>query len=65
MDSGFFHWALDMIGDDLIRVVHETKRMGKLPISINSTFLELIPKKDSPWSFDEFGQYPVATSYIK
>jgi hypothetical protein len=44
----------DLIGVDLLQVVEESRRNGRLYAPINSTFIALIPKKDEPQSFDDF-----------
>ena len=40
--------------DDLLKVVQESQRAGKVLGALNSTFLALIPKKQNPSSFEEF-----------
>lgn len=39
---------------DLLKVVEESRREGYIHPPLNSTFIALIPKKDSPASFEEF-----------
>ena len=42
------------MGMDLLRVIEESWKNGKIPTIFNSTFLALIPKSDSPMSFEGF-----------
>jgi len=48
--SGFF----DILVGDLIKVVEDCKQSGRMYDVLNSTFISLIPKADSPHTFDEF-----------
>lgn len=43
-----------LLGQDLLNVVEECRTIGKLYDAINSTFIALIPKSDSPSSFNDF-----------
>jgi hypothetical protein len=42
------------VGEDLLGVMEEIRTEGKLKLSINATFLALIPKSYYPSSFDDF-----------
>lgn len=44
----------DLVGDDIRRMVEEIKAQGKMLGSLNSTFLDLIPKSDHPTTFGDF-----------
>jgi len=44
----FFIGFYDMLKEELLRVVNDTRRSGKVLASFNSTFISLIPKNDSP-----------------
>jgi hypothetical protein len=44
----------EVIEDDLLRVVEESRSKGKVLGVFNSTFIALIPKKDKLVSFDDF-----------
>ena len=44
----------DVLGSDLLRVIEDSRLRGKIPAIFNSTFIALIPKTDSPKSFDDF-----------
>jgi len=50
----FYLAFYDILGQDLLRVVEESKTSGCLYHAINSTFIPLIPKTDSPSSFDDY-----------
>ena len=50
----FFLAGYDSIGPDLLHLVEETRKNGFLHPPLNSTFLTLIPKKDSPESLEEY-----------
>ena len=47
---GFF----DILGEDLLKVVEESRRSGRVHAPINATFIALIPKMDKPKAFDDF-----------
>ena len=44
----------DLIGSDLLKVVEESRREGYIHPPLNSTFIALIPKNDSPKKFEDF-----------
>jgi hypothetical protein len=50
----FYVAFFDLIGADLLQVVEESRRNGRLYAPINSTFIALIPKQYEPQSFDGF-----------
>jgi len=50
----FYLAFYDLLAHDLLQVVEECQTTGKLYNAINSTFIALIPKSDSPSSFNEF-----------
>jgi hypothetical protein len=50
----FFIDFYDVLGVDLLRMVEKVRVHGRIPRSLNSNFLSLIPKKDKPDSFDGF-----------
>jgi hypothetical protein len=52
--SEFFLFFFDLVGPDLLRMVEDTRIRGKISGDLNSTFLVLIPKIDSPLSFDDY-----------
>ena len=44
----FFLWYFKLVGGDLLKVVEQSKIDVKVPSSLNSTFLTLIPKCEKP-----------------
>ena len=50
----FFLAGYDSIGLDLSHLVEETRKIGVLHLPLNSTFLTLIPKKDTPESLEDY-----------
>jgi len=50
----FFMGLYDILGQDILKLVEDTKSSGQIPTSLNSTFIALIPKADNPISLDEF-----------
>ena len=44
----------DTIGPDLLQLVEETRRNGVLHPPLNSTFLTLIPKNDTPEILEDY-----------
>jgi hypothetical protein len=49
-----FNLYFDTVGDDLHNMVEDSRRRGKIMRAINSTFLVLIPKENSPQKFGDF-----------
>lgn len=50
----FYLTLFDILGPDLLTIVEECHTQGRLHKPINSTFIALIPKFDSPLSFNDF-----------
>eukprot|EP00253_Pinus_taeda_P015017 PITA_15017 len=50
----FYLAFYDILGQDLLKVVEECRISGSLYNAINSTFIALIPKSDTPTSFDDY-----------
>ena len=50
----FYRTLFDVIGLDLLRVVDDSQKCGKIPVVFNSTLIDLIPKIDIPKSFEYF-----------
>jgi hypothetical protein len=44
----------DLIGEDVLAMVEESRILGAIPGGLNVTFLTLIPKANNPSSFDDF-----------
>lgn len=43
-----------MVGKYLLQVIEESIKVGKMLLAFNTTFIALIPKVDSPTSFEYF-----------
>jgi len=54
INFGFFKDFRSDLKEDVMRFVNEFHRNGKLSKGINSTFIALIPKVDSPQTLNEF-----------
>lgn len=50
----FYLSFFEIIGLDLLKVVEECRTMGRMYEAINSAFIVLIPKVDSPQYFNSF-----------
>ena len=50
----FFTLFFDVVGDDLLDLVEDSRITGKIQKSLNSTFLALIPKENSPRTFGDY-----------
>ena len=50
----FFLAGYDSIGPNLLQLVEETRKNGVLHPPLNSTFLTLVPKKDTPDSLEDY-----------
>lgn len=50
----FYISFFDILGHDLLRLVEDSRRRGRISSAIKSTFIALIPKTDNPLSYDEF-----------
>ena len=44
----------DVLGMDLLRVIKDSRKLEKIPVVFNTTFLVLIPKVDLPTCFEDF-----------
>ena len=42
----------EVLGMDLLRVIEDSRKISKIPVVFNSTFIVWIPKSDSPSSFE-------------
>ena len=54
MTIEFFLAGYDSIGPDLLHLVEETRKNGVLYPPLNSNFLILIPKKDTPKCLEDY-----------
>lgn len=50
----FYIAFFDILGHDLLNIVEDSRRRGRISSAIKSTFIALIPKTDAPSSFDDF-----------
>jgi hypothetical protein len=50
----FYHCFFEMVGQDLVDMVEETRLKGEIIPAINSTFVALIPKVNKPTVFNDF-----------
>jgi hypothetical protein len=50
----FFTHFFDLVGDDLHSLVEDSRSKDKIKRALNSTFLVLIPKENSPQNFGDF-----------
>jgi hypothetical protein len=50
----FFSSFFDLVSEDLVQVVEESRNFGNIPGCLNSTFLTLIPKENNPSSFGDY-----------
>jgi hypothetical protein len=49
-----FIFFFDLVGEDVLAMVEESRILGAIPGGLNATFLTLIPKANNPSSFDDF-----------
>lgn len=54
MDCRVFLAFFDLLAKEILRVVEEDKVLGRIFGALNVTFLDLIPKKLNPTSFNDF-----------
>jgi len=50
----FYIKYFEVVGDDLLDLVEDTRVRGRVRGSLNTTFLALISKENNPQSFDNF-----------
>jgi hypothetical protein len=55
----FFLGFYEVLEEDLLEVVKESKAYGKIPAAYKTTFIALIPKLDSPTNFEEYSRLPL------
>eukprot|EP00253_Pinus_taeda_P023209 PITA_23209 len=61
----FYIAFYELISNDLLRVIEECRETGTMYNAINSTFIALIPKSDSPSSFDDYRPIPLCNVLYK
>jgi hypothetical protein len=54
VDRRILHIFFDLVGEDLLAMVEESRLLGSIVGGLNSTFLTLIPKANKPSSFEDF-----------
>ena len=50
----FFTTFIYLVGEDLVEMIEESRKLGSVTGSLNSTFLALIPKENKPTNFRDF-----------
>eukprot|EP00253_Pinus_taeda_P009728 PITA_09728 len=50
----FYVTFFEILGADLLKIIEESKKRGRIPGNLKATFIALIPKFDKPSSFDGF-----------
>lgn len=50
----FFLGCFEIIWEDLVRVMEESRIEGRIHVPLNATFLTLMPKVDALETFDDF-----------
>jgi hypothetical protein len=65
INFGFIKNFWNEMKDDIVRFITEFHRNGKLSKGINSTFITLIPKVESPQSLNEFRPISLVGSLYK
>jgi hypothetical protein len=54
VDNRVLHLFFYLVGEDLLAMVEESRKLGTIMGGINSTFLTLIPKANKPSTFDDY-----------
>jgi hypothetical protein len=52
--SNFLYSFFDLVGEDVLAMVEDSRSSGAIVGGLNSTFLTLIPKANKPSTFDDF-----------
>ena len=60
----FFLDIFYLLGEDLVKVVEDTKAFGNIPTIFNSTFISLILKVDNPISLNDFRPIFSTTAFL-
>jgi hypothetical protein len=50
----FFSSFFDLVSEDMVQMVKESRRYKNIPGCLNSTFLALIPKENNPTTFGDY-----------
>jgi hypothetical protein len=54
VDNRVFYALFELVGEDLLAMVEESRTLGSIVGGLNSTFLTLIPKANNPKTFEDF-----------
>ncbi|XP_019172068.1 PREDICTED: uncharacterized protein LOC109167502 [Ipomoea nil] len=65
LNPGFFQHFWDIIGSELHHFCSDFFRTGKLPVSLNSTYIVLIPKKTKPDSMGDLRPIALCNTLYK
>jgi hypothetical protein len=60
-----FHHFFDLMGNDLMDVVQESRTSGKVSASLNATFVALIPKDSKHVSFNKYMPISLCNYFYK
>jgi hypothetical protein len=61
----FFLHLFELVGDELLELVEDSRLRGKVSGSLNSTFLTLIPKENNPTYFGDYRPIALCNLYYK
>jgi len=61
----FYIAFFNIIRADLLRIIEDCRRHGRMSEGLNSTFIALIPKANKPSSFNDLGLYIYVTASTK
>eukprot|EP00253_Pinus_taeda_P016780 PITA_16780 len=50
----FYLFFFELLGNDLLYILEDSRRRGRISSAIKSTFIALIPKSNAPNTFDDF-----------
>jgi len=64
-NMAFYQYCWDIVKEDLMKMFHEFFLNGKLPTSINSTFITIIHKKERSLNIKDFRPISLITSVYK
>jgi hypothetical protein len=60
-----FQYFFEILGDDLLMAIEESRITGFIPGSLNATFYALIPKVSKPGNFHEFRPIALCNLFTK
>jgi hypothetical protein len=61
----FYTSFFELVANDLLLAIEESRLKGAVIRSLNSTFIALIPKVNGPATFGDFDRLPYVISTIK